>query len=382
MPHSRTRIILPRLLKKLSFFPVVAIQGARQTGKSFLAHSLLKDALPLIKYLSFDQLTVRQQAKRAPQTFLTDHSESMLLVIDEAQKVPEIFDAVKFEVDQRRVPGRFLLLGSTEFSKLSQIRESLTGRMGRIRLFPLTVKETLGSKSDQYSMKQLLHYLRYGGMPGFFAVRDEDERASLIQDWIDLICLRDMHQFKGVNTDSDLSYAILKLCCQLDEPTKPAISKKTNVDPRRVESHLKCLCELFVLQKINPHPSGKGKPIYLPLDAGIAEFLGAPLLRRLHIWLMNERLALDSFGANKRKEFFYYRSQGKKWIHWVEESINGEVKAFQIIDHENIKKTDAELFLAFKTKNPGAKGGVLAPIPEKMKVNGNIFQPWHLVSEL
>ena len=50
--------------------------------------------------------------------------------------VPEIFNAVKFQVDQKRVPGSYLLLGSTEFSKLARIRESLTGRLGRIRALP------------------------------------------------------------------------------------------------------------------------------------------------------------------------------------------------------------------------------------------------------
>ena len=181
---------LPKIHKKLKFFPVVAIQGARQPGKSFLARHLLKEILPESKYLTFDQQTWKAEAQRAPHTFLTDHSGSGLLIIDEAQKVPAIFDAVKFEVDQNRIPGKFLLLGSTEFSKLAQIRESLTGRMGRVRLFPLILAETLSPESLSRSIerKQVLQYLHLGGMPGFFSVRDLEERSALIQDWIDLTC--------------------------------------------------------------------------------------------------------------------------------------------------------------------------------------------------
>jgi len=65
------------------------------------------------------------------------------LVIDEAQKVPKIFDAVKYTVDQDRRPGRFVLTCSTEFSRETMIQESLTGRLSRLRLFPLTISETL-----------------------------------------------------------------------------------------------------------------------------------------------------------------------------------------------------------------------------------------------
>ncbi len=378
MPHARNRFALPRIQKKLKFFPVVAIQGARQTGKSFLARHLLKQILPDSKYLTFDQQTWKAEAQRAPHTFLTDHSGSGLLIIDEAQKVPDIFDAVKFDVDQNRIPGKFLLLGSTEFSKLAQIRESLTGRMGRVRLFPLTLAETLPAEplAKSFERKQILQYLHSGGMPGFFSVRDQEERSALIQDWLDLTCLRDIQQFKTLNLDGELADSILKLTAVLEEPSRAAIARATRVDPRRIGTHLEALTELFVLQKLNPHPSGTGKPIYLPLDVGIAEYLGASMIRRLHIWLMNERMAKNAYFDQKRKSFYYYRSTGKRMIHLVEGSVDQATQAFQVIDHEGIRKTDAELMIAFLNKNPKAAGAVFAPIPEEQKIKSCIFMPW------
>ena len=62
-------------------------------------------------------------------TTVNHHENAVPLVIDEAQKVPKIFDAVKFVVDPSNRPGQFLLLGSTEFSKKTLIRESHTGRI-------------------------------------------------------------------------------------------------------------------------------------------------------------------------------------------------------------------------------------------------------------
>jgi predicted AAA+ superfamily ATPase len=149
MPHHQKRHILPLLLKKLSFNPAL---------------------------------------------FLSQYEEASPLAIDEAQKSPRIFDTIKQLVDQKKIPGRFLLLGSTEFSKQTLIRESLTGRMARVRIFPMNIAETLEllactSKSPilvndkpRISRVQFVKYLDRGGMPGIFSVRDSGERQSLLYD--------------------------------------------------------------------------------------------------------------------------------------------------------------------------------------------------------
>jgi hypothetical protein len=217
-------------------------------------------------------------------------------------------------------------------------------------------------------------------MPGFFSVRDPEERSDLIQDWIDLTCLRDIQQFKSLRLEGELVNTILKLTATLEEPSRAALARATRIDPRRIDTHLEALTQLFVIQKLNPHPSGTGKPIYLPLDTGIAEYLGAPLMRRLHIWLMNERMAKNAYFDQKRKSFYYYRSTGKRMIHLVEESVDRPTQAFQLIDHEAIRKTDAELMIAFLKKNPKAQGSVLGPIPEKQKIKTCIFLPWETIS--
>jgi predicted AAA+ superfamily ATPase len=380
MPHPRKRLALARLAKKLGFSPVVAIQGARQTGKSYLAREFIRESHPRAKYLSLDLLSLRQSAERSPQTFLAEHAEALPLIIDEAQKAPDLFDAIKFEVDQQRIPGRFLLLGSTEFSRLSRIRESLTGRMSRIRLYPLTLAESIGlelaEKSWPPTRKQILQYLALGGMPGIFAVRDADERTERFKDWVDLTCQRDIHQFAKLKLDSDLASAILSETCTLEEPTQAGIARRLKTDPRRIASHLKALTELYVLQKLLPHPSGTGKPIYLPLDTGIATHLGAPLSRRLQIWVMNERMAKASYYPGKSRKFYYYRSTGKKFIHLVEEVVDSPLRAFQVFENERILKTDALLMKGFLQKNPGSQCVVLAPIQEPQKVEGIAFLPW------
>lgn len=383
MPHLRQRQVFQKLLKRLKYFRVVAIQGARQTGKSILAREILAQKIAHTRYFTFDLASVATHAKERPQTFLEENSDAKTLIIDEAQKVPGIFDAIKFVVDLDRRPGQFVVLGSTEFSHLTQIRESLTGRMGRVRIFPFNLAESLGHHlTGQPTRQQVLGYLKAGGMPGIFSVREDDAREGLIEDWINLTCRRDIHQIKGIRLDSDLAYQILQQCARLPQPSRPNISRALSTDGRKIETHLKVLCALFVLQKIPPHRSGKGKPIYHLLDPAIAGFLGASFERKLQILVMNERLCKNAYSDQKQKQPFFYRSTGKNLIHWAEESPEGKVIAIQCVAHERIRKVDAFLMKSFLDKNPGAKGYVLAPIAHPMKVEGVSFRPLEEVSKI
>ena len=383
MPHLRTRSGLVTLLKRLEFSPVVAIQGARQTGKSVLARELLTSQMKSAKYLTLDDKTQQTFAQESPQTFLSSAVDSGVktLIIDEAQKSPALFDAIKYQVDLNRVPGRFLLLGSTEFSLLQNIRESLTGRISRIRLFPMTFHEVRGLEkaSKPISRAETLKYLSVGGMPAIAFVRDPGVRDQFFQDWIDLTVQRDIHQFKRLKLESDLADSILRQTCVLEEPTAAAIAKATRANHKKVGTHLKALCELFVITAIQPHPSGTGKTIYLPLDSGIASYLGASRERQLHVALMNERMADESYSNQRKKKFYYYRSSGKKMIHWVEEEAPGKIHAFQIFDRESIKKPDLELLKAFLVKNSGARATLLAPIQGRTVHAAVSVQPWEVI---
>lgn len=148
--------------------------------------------------------------------------DSKPLIIDEAQKVPDIFDAVKYVVDVNTDPGQYVLLGSTEFSKLLKIRESLTGRMARIRLFPLTLSECLEigaaksplehllNETPRANRTQLMKHLERGGFPGIFSVREDSSRNELFQDWVDLTLERDLNQFPKISVDIELAAEILQ----------------------------------------------------------------------------------------------------------------------------------------------------------------------------
>lgn len=120
----------------LENMPVVVVTGMRQTGKTTFLRS--QPDLSDRTYVSFDDFSQLEAAKSDPEGFITRDTP---ITIDEAQKCPEIFNAIKRSVDKDRIPGKFLLSGSANFSILKSITESLAGRSVYLALHPFNRRE-------------------------------------------------------------------------------------------------------------------------------------------------------------------------------------------------------------------------------------------------
>lgn len=144
---AHPRYLIARLNEALSDTPVVCLLGARQVGKTTLAR--LADAERT--YLNFDDANLLNAARRDPAGFIQALPDKV--VLDEIQRVPELFPAIKAAVDRNRIPGRFLLTGSTNLLLLPATQESLAGRMEVINLNPLSEQE------KQHSSVSLLQRL-------------------------------------------------------------------------------------------------------------------------------------------------------------------------------------------------------------------------------
>lgn len=122
----KRRNLMPQILAALRDTPVVYLQGPRQSGKSTLAQSLREDSYEA-DYFTLDDAALLAAAQSDPDGFVTGLPERVIL--DEVQRVPELFRAIKRSVDARRKPGRFLLTGSAQALVLPKLSESLAGRM-------------------------------------------------------------------------------------------------------------------------------------------------------------------------------------------------------------------------------------------------------------
>ncbi|HSV92866.1 MAG TPA: AAA family ATPase, partial [Desulfobacterales bacterium] len=135
--------ILPRLVstalaQRLSVMPAVVVTGARQTGKSTLAEQLVQGER---HYRSLDDFDVLDAARRDPEALLGGTEP---VTLDEVQREPGLFPAVKRAIDRNRKPGRFLLTGSANLLLMRQVSESLAGRASYLTLWPMTRREQRG----------------------------------------------------------------------------------------------------------------------------------------------------------------------------------------------------------------------------------------------
>lgn len=134
--------MLNRHIKKeldsyLRIFPVVLLTGSRQTGKTTLVEAVAKEKG--YSFVTFDDATVLQSAQRDPQGWLGSLKKPV--IIDEIQRLPEIFLAIKWDVDRNRHHGRYLLTGSANPLLLPKLGDSLAGRMGILNLYPFSQGE-------------------------------------------------------------------------------------------------------------------------------------------------------------------------------------------------------------------------------------------------
>jgi len=393
MNHIRQRYALVALLKKLKFSPVVLIQGPRQTGKSFLVKNLIPARIQTV-YKTLDLASTKNFANENPDTFVRDVEKNQILIIDEAQKSPALFDSVKAMVDEQRRPGQFILLDSTEFSKLTNIRESLTGRASRLKIFPLTLSESkhlplnmndgLLNASPRVTRADLMKYLKNGGMPGIFGIKNQTEKINALKDWIELTALRDSLTFNTLKIDSELILRILTSVATLNDASAGSIAKHLRIDLRKINTHLSVLTTLFVLNKTEPYSTSTGKAQYFFCDVGFLNYYESSFEKKIRTWVAQELIAQLAYTAQDHKKLYFYRSAKGKILDFIiceKENIETCIK---VISDETSQSKQYELLRSFKIKNSdyftkNSKLVVLSGTLQKIKDNDIGIYPWESI---
>lgn len=125
------RILADYLLRDSRYYPVVTLTGPRQSGKT----TLVKHVFPDYAYVTLELPEHRQFAREDPEGFLNRFGSPV--IIDEVQRVPELFSMIQVSVDEDETPGRFVLTGSQNFLLLESVSQTLAGRSGVLHLLPL-----------------------------------------------------------------------------------------------------------------------------------------------------------------------------------------------------------------------------------------------------
>lgn len=150
-------------LKQYARFPVVALLGPRQSGKTTLAKSTFKKHA----YVSFEDPDTRNFAQSDPRKFLSAYENTFGIIIDEFQHVPEILSYIQLAVDEKKKRGYFILTGSQNFLMNQAITQSLAGRVGILTLQPLSIHELKSNKL--LTEKNVDDIIFHGGYPRIYA---------------------------------------------------------------------------------------------------------------------------------------------------------------------------------------------------------------------
>jgi predicted AAA+ superfamily ATPase len=200
-----------RLTEALADSPAVLIHGPRQCGKTTLA-KVVGERMGFT-YLSFDDDVVRGSAEADPAGFVADLPPRAIL--DEVQRVPALFSALKLAIDRERTPGRFMLTGSANVLLVPKLADSLAGRIEILRLHPLTQCELercesgfldalfagrFETRSSERLGARLIDRVVGGGYPAALARPAERRRTAWYRDYLDALVQRDVRDLSRINS--------------------------------------------------------------------------------------------------------------------------------------------------------------------------------------
>jgi predicted AAA+ superfamily ATPase len=197
------------LLSALTDSPAVLLHGPRQCGKTTLARMIGEERG--FAYFTFDDDVAKAAAQADPLGFVTDLPE--FVILDEVQRVPDIFAALKLAIDRDRRPGRFILTGSTNVLFVPALADSLAGRMETVRLHPFAQAELarrpaaflerLFSLDFPTGHRQrlgsaLAERVVSGGYPSALARSTGSRRARWYRDYLDAVVQRDVRDLARI----------------------------------------------------------------------------------------------------------------------------------------------------------------------------------------
>jgi predicted AAA+ superfamily ATPase len=266
------RNIEPHIRDALADTPVVLINGARQTGKTTLALKLASELS--LRYVTLDDATIFSAAASDPQGFIRGLGQGV--VIDEVQKVPSLFPAIKLEVDSDRRPGRFLLTGSANVLLLPRMSESLAGRLEIITLMPLSQGELLGK--DERFVETLFspnldtglfisefelplpEVIVKGGFPEIHRRSSHQRRQAWFSSYITTILQRDVRDLSSIEGLTEMPRLLALLAARVGGLLNVSeLSRSSGLPNSTLKRYMSLLEATFLYQPLPAWSANLGK---------------------------------------------------------------------------------------------------------------------------
>ena len=330
---------LQSLLKK---YPIVALTGPRQSGKS----TLLKHLLPNFQYVNLERPDIREFAENDPNGFLAQYSTPIIL--DEVQNVPNLFSYLQVIVDEKKEMGQFVLSGSSQFKLRESISQSLAGRVSIFNLLPLSINEL---KQVQQNLK-VSHFkqLVKGFYPAIYDrnISSHDYYGDYLQTYIErdvrsLINVKDLKQFQR----------FLKLCAgrvgSLVNYT--SIGNDLGLSRETIKTWLNVLEASYIAYELPPYYKNfnkrviKSSKLYF-YDTGLLSYILGVNEESIQMhplkggvfenYVINEFIK-ERFNNHQQAEFYFFRDSGGNEVDLIAEE-KGAIMAYEIKSSQTFSK--------------------------------------------
>lgn len=263
----RTRRAEAELRRLAKSAPAVLVHGPRQCGKTTLVRSVLPDWHHVDLERPRDAALLRADLEG----WLEHHSERVC--IDEAQRLPELFPALRHAIDARARKARFVLLGSASPSLMRTASESLAGRLALLELTPFLAAELAGTRAGRDRWF-------WGGFPPVWARRSNRERVEWLDDYLTAVLERDLPAL-GIGLPPTRLRKLVEMLVHVHGNLLNVsdLARSLGVSVPTVSRDLDVLDGLFVTRRLQPFHANiqkrltKSPKIYLR-DTGLLHVLG------------------------------------------------------------------------------------------------------------
>ena len=364
------RILENAVVEAIENFPVTAIIGPRQCGKSTLLKQIILNKDDVL-YLDLERPSDLQKLENA-EWFLTSQKEK-LICIDEIQRRPDLFPLIRSLVDEWNRPNCFVVLGSASRDLLKQSSESLAGRIVYIRLTPFLFSEICSS----YTIEE---YFERGGFPRSLLNNSNKLSFEWRRNFISTFLERDLLQW--VHFTPATMQRIWQMLAHLNGQTVnySHLGNALGVSNQTIKNHIDLLESTFMVHVVQPYISNMGKrlvksPKVYVADAGVAAtLLGIASFQELSghpsfgaIW---EQIILSNIkGTFPDAEIFYYRTTNGAEIDFV---IKLDNKTFAVECKASFTPSLSKgNYLAIEDISP-ERTFVVTPSPESWSMNKGI----------
>ena len=240
------RDLIKHLKKYLTIFPAVAILGPRQCGKSTLVKSLSQH-FDSILYLDMQKESDLNKLKE-PELFFETNANK-LICLDEIQLVPKLFSVLRSVIDENRINGKFILLGSASQDLIQQTSESLAGRIGMLHLSPFLINEL-----DYLERFNLQEFWFRGGFPNSYLAINDESSTIWLDNYIRTYIERDIPQL-GFQIPAIQLRRLLTMCAhnQGQQLNLSKLGESLGLTHPTIKRYIDLLEHTFIVRTVQPY---------------------------------------------------------------------------------------------------------------------------------